>query len=105
MKFTAAKMLLVALLAFGTYSAWGQAPTQPRRGMLAVLKEGQSVTIKEADGRFALTLIEDVPELAGHKVVEVGADYLAVEDVAGAIQTRIPIYSLKSIATIKRHRK
>lgn len=105
MKPTVTALLLVTLLALGTFSALGQGPAQQRRGLLSVLKEGQSVTLKEADGRFALTLIEDAPDLAGHKVVEIGADYLAVEDVAGAIQTRIPIYSLKSIATIKRQRK
>ena len=105
MKTLVTGLLIAALVAFVTFSASGQAPAQQRRGFLAVLKEGQSVTLKEIDGRFAIILIEDAPELAGYKVVEVGTDYCSVEDVAGVMQTRISVYSIKSIATIKHVRK
>ena len=72
MKLVVIGTLLATLFVFGAFSALGQPPAQQRRGLLSVLKEGQSVTIKEVDGRFAINLIEDAPELAGHKVVEVG---------------------------------
>jgi hypothetical protein len=60
------------------------------------LKEGQGVVLKEAAGRYEITLME-----GGHKVIEVGPDYVVVEDIAGVTETRIPAYSIKSITRIK----
>jgi len=37
----------------------------------------------------------------GHKVVEVGADFVVVEDIAGIQQLRIPVYSIKSVGITK----
>lgn len=37
----------------------------------------------------------------GHKVVEVFSDGVVIEDLAGVNQTRIPIYSIKSVVVIK----
>ena len=71
-----------------------------RKGFLSVLKEGQGIVLKEAAGRYEITLME-----GGHKVIEVGPDYVVVEDIAGVTETRIPIFSIKSIARIKVNRK
>ena len=67
-----------------------------RKSFLSVLKEGQAVVLKEAAGRYEITLMD-----GGHKVIEVGPDYVVVEDLAGVTETRIPIFSIKSIARIK----
>lgn len=67
-----------------------------RKGFLSVLKEGQAVMLKESAGRYELTLMD-----GGHKVIEVGPDYVVVEDLADVTETRIPIYSIKSITRIK----
>jgi hypothetical protein len=37
----------------------------------------------------------------GHKVVEVGADFVVIEDIAGVQQLRIPVYSIKSVRITK----
>lgn len=92
--------VITAFLALGIFSASGQAPTQPR-GVLGVLHAGQAASVKESGGRYEISLFENGPELLSHKVVDVGPDYLVVEDVAGVAETRIPIFSLKSVVTVK----
>lgn len=92
-------MFLSAFLVLGTFPATSHGQDKPRKGFLAVLKEGQSVSVKEVAGRFEITVFKGVQ--AGHKVIEVGADYLVVEDAAGVVETRIPIYSIKSIVKLK----
>jgi hypothetical protein len=91
---------ITALLALGIFSASGQAPTQ-FRGALSILQPGQPITIKEANSRYEISIFDNGPELLGHKVVEVGTDYLVVQDVAGISETRIPIFSVKSVVTLK----
>ena len=39
--------------------------------------------------------------MLGHKVIEVFSDYIVIEDLAGVNQTRIPIYSIKSVLVTK----
>jgi hypothetical protein len=90
-------VLLCATLALSP-AANGQ--DKGRKGFLSVLKEGQGIVLKEAAGRYDITLME-----GGHKVIEVGPDYVVVEDVAGVTETRIPIFSIKSITRIKVNRK
>ena len=68
-----------------------------------MLKAAQSVTVKENGGRYEVTVMDEVR--LGHRITEVGADYLVVEDVAGVTETRIPIYSIKAIVRLKSPRK
>jgi hypothetical protein len=89
-------VLLCATLAFACLSPEASGQEKARKGFLSVLKEGQSVVLKESAGRYEITLMD-----GGHKVIEVGPDYVVVEDLAGVTETRIPIYSIKSIARIK----
>jgi len=92
-------LLLSAFVAFASFTPISHGQEKARRGILSVLKEGQSVNVKEVAGRYEITLIEDVP--LSHKVIEVGADYVVVEDVAGVTETRIPVYSIKAIVRLK----
>ena len=85
-------LLLVGLL----FVASGQAPSK-LHGILAVLHAGQPVSLDDGDGGYKLNLFKDGPEILGHKVVEVGSDFVVVEDIAGIQQLRIPVYSLKSV--------
>jgi hypothetical protein len=91
---------ITTILALGIFSALGQAPAQPR-GVLGVLHAGQAASVKESGGRYEISLFENGPEMLGYKVVEVGTDYLVVEDIAGVSETRIPIFSVKSVVTLK----
>ena len=92
---------LAALLL--SYGSWAQAQEGERKKVMAALKVGQVVVLKETAGRFELTLMKDV--VVGHKVIEVGDDYVLVEDAAGVTETFIPVYSIKSIVVIKPPKK
>ena len=59
------------------------------------------MSLADADGGYRLNLVKDGPEVLGHKVVEVGADFVVVEDIAGIQQLRIPVYSIKSVGITK----
>ena len=93
-------VLLCATLALACLSPAANGQEKGRKGFLSILKEGQAVVLKEAAGRYEITLME-----GGHKVIEIGPDYIVVEDIAGVTETRIPIFSIKSIARIKVNRK
>ena len=44
-------------------------------------------------------LLKNIP--LGQKVIEVGVDYVVVEDAAGVTDTRIPVTSIKAITKLK----
>ena len=86
-------LLAVFLSAFvlaASFTTTGHGQEKTRKGFLSVLKEGQSVSVKDVGGRFEITLMKDVK--LGQKVIEVGSDYLVVEDAAGVTETRISVY-------------
>ncbi len=93
------RLLAVTAAVLLTIPATSHGQDKPRKGVLAVLKEGQTVTLKESGGRYEITVLKNVP--LGHKVVEVGPDYVVVEDAAGVTETRIPVYSIKAIVRLK----
>jgi hypothetical protein len=80
--------------------ASGQAPAKDR-GLLSVLHAGQAIALKDAGAGYEIQLLVNGPEPLGHKVIEVLGDCVVVEDLAGVSQTRIPIYSIKSIVVTK----
>lgn len=92
-------LFVSAFLAVSLSTATGHGQEQARKGFLSVLKEGQSVSVKELGGRFEITVLKDVK--LGHKVIEVGSDYVVVEDAAGVTETRIPVYSIKAVVRLK----
>ena len=92
--------ILILLLAGLLFFASGQAPAKPH-GVLSVLHAGQPVNLADADGGYKLNLYKDGPDVLGHRVVEVGSDFVVVEDIAGVQQLRIPVYSLKSVGITK----
>jgi hypothetical protein len=92
--------ILILLLVGILFVASGQAPGKPH-GVLSVLHAGQPVNLADTDGGYKLNLFQGGPEMLGHKVVEVGADFVVIEDIAGVQQTRIPVYSIKSVGITK----
>lgn len=94
-------LLLTALVVLGTVSVFGQSPDKSHQGFLAGLKEGQSIILKEVAGRFEISSFDDGPAILSHKVVEVGTDYLTIEDIGSLIETRIPAYSIKAVVRLK----
>jgi hypothetical protein len=93
-------LLLAAFITLGTLIVSAQGPEKPRQGFLSALKEGQSVSLKEVAGRSEITFDEAVPDIS-HKIVKIGPDSVAVEDIGGLIETTIPVYSIKSIVRLK----
>jgi len=97
-------LFLFICVTAGTFvlgTASGQAPNKPPQDFLSILKEGQSVMLKEVAGKFEISMFEDGPELLSHKVTKVGADFVTVEVIGGLTETRLPVYSLKSIVLHK----
>jgi hypothetical protein len=92
-------LLLAAFVTLGSVTPTSHGQDAPRRGFLSALQERQSVTLRENAGRYEITLIANVR--LGHRVIEVGTDYVVVVDVAGVTETRIPIYSIRSIVRVR----
>jgi hypothetical protein len=63
---------------------------------LSRLKTGQIVSVKEVSGKYELLFQEKTP--VGSKVIEIGDDYVVLEDPSGLVETRIHVTSIKSIA-------
>lgn len=78
----------------------GQQPSPQRRDFLSGLKVGQSVNVKEVSGRFVLSVIDDGPVLS-HKVIEIGSDYVLLEDTVGVSEIRVPLYTIASFTRLK----
>ena len=100
MKKTILVGIVAVFLTSGFFSASGQAPAQPQ-GLLAVLRAGQAVNLKESSGRYEIGVFEKGPDVLGHKIVEVGTDYVVLQDIAGVSESRIPIFSIKSVTMWK----
>ena len=92
-------LYLSAFVTVASFTATSHGQEKARKGFLSVLKEGQSVSVREVVGRFEITLMKDVK--LGQQVIEVGADYLVIEDIAGVKETRIHVTSIKSITRLK----
>lgn len=93
-------VLLCATLALACLSPVANGQEKARKGFLSVLKEGQAILVKEVAGRYEITVME-----GGHKIIEVGPDYVVIADITGVTEIRIPTYSIKSITRIKVNRK
>ena len=93
-------LVLVAAIAVCIVNAFGQAPDKPA-GFLSTLKKDQSVIMKDIAGRFEVSLMDGVLEPLTHKIISVENDFLVVEDIAGVTETRVPVYSIKTIVRLK----
>ncbi len=92
--------IITAFFAVGFCSASSEAPAQGS-GVLQVLHAGQTVSIKESNSRYEIGVFENAPAPLTYKVIEVGDDYFVVQDAVGATETRIPIFSIKAVVTLK----
>ena len=94
-------LLLLVAAATGTFTVTAQAPAEKQHSFLSALKEGQSVSLKEVSGKYELSILDGVPSVQGHKVIEVASDYVVIQDIAGIAENRIPVYSIKVIIRLK----
>ena len=89
-------LVLLLLLAI---TATSNAQDKPKKTFLSALKEGQVVSVKEVAGKYEITVMKNAP--VGSKVIEVGTDYVVLEDPAGVTETRIHVTSIKCITRLK----
>jgi hypothetical protein len=86
-------VIVVMLLSIGAADA-------PKKTVFSGLKIGQSVGLKDHGEAFEISfLTEEIPQ--GQTVIEIGDDFVVLEDVAKVTQTTIPVYSLKAIVRLK----
>ena len=83
-------VIAVVLLTIGAADA-------PKKTVFSGLKVGQRVGLKDHGTAFEISVIDDVPQ--SHKIIEIGEDFVVLEDVAEVTQT-IPVYSLKAIVRL-----
>ena len=94
--------LSAVVLACGL-AAWNGVGAQPAAGprrLLSGLAVGDAVLVREVGADYSITALAqraDEPALGSHRVVEVGEDFVAVVDVAGVLETQIPVYSIHAI--------
>ena len=99
------KLFATALLTILAACTFGNAAdSQPEKGFFAVLKPDQQIVLKEVGDKYEISVLELGSRLS-HVVVEVGSNHVVVRDSVGVIETRIPVYSIKAIITLKNLKK
>ena len=102
MRRTFIAIVLLGVIVFGTTFAFSQRGGEcGGHGVLSVLSKGQAVTVKEVGGRYEIGVFANGPDMLGYKVVDVGSDYVVVEDISQITELRIPIYSVKAVSILK----
>ncbi len=86
------KLAIVGLLLI--VLAVGAAPRE-NGGLFASLQQGQKVTLKETPQGFEIGVLPGLK--IGYSIKQIAQDFLVLDDPAGLIETRIPIYSIRSI--------
>lgn len=72
---------------------------QKKPGVLSVLLVGQNVAVKEMAGGYQVNVMPGVD--LGHKITEIGPDFFVVEDVTGVVETRIPLFAIRSVVVTR----
>ena len=65
-------------------------------GVSKHLQAGQTVSLQALESGFYLITVVATDQ-EGHRVAEVGADYILCEDPAAGVTTRIPLHFIKSV--------
>jgi hypothetical protein len=98
-------ILICAVFATASASMPVAGQEKARGTFLHTLKKGQTIGVKEAGGRFEISLTDDVLGPRGFTVTEVGADYVQIEDLSGTVERRISVYAISSIVRVKNPRR
>ena len=95
-------LAVVAVIILGSSIGFSQrGPERSGEGVFSVLSKGQAVSLTETGGRYEIGIFTNGPEMLGYNVIEVGRDYVVVEDIAHVREVRIPIYSVKAVEVLK----
>jgi len=88
-------VLVVVAIALGADDA------KKPRGAFSKLKVGHQVTLRQESSGFMLSFFDDDKVPLTHTVIEIGDDFIVVEDVSATRETTIPIFALRSIEKVK----
>ena len=95
-------IVLLGVVVLSSSLAFSQRGGEERgRSVLSVLTKGQAVSVKDVGGRYEIGVFSNGPDMLGYKVVEVGHDYVVVQDISQVTELRIPIYSVKVVSILK----
>ena len=88
---------LLTLLLLGSM-AWAQAEGRdgPRAEVFKALQVGQSISVTPKAGGYELSLFND-GKTGSHKVVEIGAQSLTLDDLSGVSRVWIPVTAVSSV--------
>jgi hypothetical protein len=91
---TALSIFLAAAIASGV----AHAQTSSRSGIFGGLSVGQAVTLQDKQASIDIDAFSGGGQTAGsHRIVEIGPDYLVVEDVVHVTRSWIPLTSIRRI--------
>ncbi len=97
-------LLAVGCLAVLTAAVWvagAGEPARPAAGPLTPLQVGRIVSLKDCGAAYELTTYSR--EVVGpYRVIELGQDYVVVQDMGGLQDIRIPLQAVKCIININR---
>ena len=91
-------IFLILAITLGTYlnDSTLDAADNPKTSVFKHLKKGQIVTLKDNGHNYSIQVLPNLP--IGHKIVEIGSDYLVIEDAGSAFTFYIPVTSIKTIS-------
>jgi hypothetical protein len=94
-------ILLVAFVVLPSIDSAAPPAEQKRATFLDRLKVGQAVALTDKDGRYEIGVFPPELHPLGHTVIEVAQDCIVVRDLGNITDTVIPLYSIKSIKTMR----
>ena len=96
-------IILLACAIVAARSIGTAAPPAERKEItfLEHLKPGQAVALTEKDGRYEIGVFPPSYQPLGHKVIEVGPDYIVFRDLVQIFDTVVPVYSIKAIRVLR----
>ena len=81
--------------------ALGADEVKKPRGVFSKLRIRQRVTLKQEASGLTVSFFDGEEAPLPHKVIEIGDDFIVVEDIANTRETTVPIYALRSIEKVR----
>jgi len=94
-------VLAISAIAFFLGTAVSQRPDGNPTGPFGPLKVGDKVVMREKGGRYEFTQLLAQPEAFSHRVVEMGKDFVCVEDMTAFHRIWIPVTSVQSVTRVQ----
>ncbi len=92
-------ILLCTILSAATFTTASHGQEKRSKSFLSNFQVGQIVLVSEPGGRYEIRIIKGLE--VGHKVLEVGTDYVLLEDAGGVTETMIPVTSIRSVVRLR----